>query len=204
MDETEITNSKYKAVRILGSRLHYPRTPCRPCFRRKRGVQDRRGSSPRATLCSSSQLEQSYSSGAIPNEDELRAIESVPHTNPITGVRELDAEQLNYRYEVYNHTEAARRRNRLKTRGAGIITIPTTPAPSDVPQIAKGYCMGERGFGEIVRQTISGAVFTGDLRLPEHLYCERVSRYHGLDKTILKTHTTSRMCAHVLRAWRIQ
>ena len=52
-----------------------------------------------------------------PNEDELRAIESVYRTNPITGVRELDATQMNYRYETYNHTEAARRRrNRLDAR----------------------------------------------------------------------------------------
>ena len=47
------------------------------------------------------------------NEDEQRAIESVYRTNPITGRRELDPTQLNYRYEIYNHTAAAKRRNRL-------------------------------------------------------------------------------------------
>ena len=44
------------------------------------------------------------------NEDEQRAIESLYRINPITGVKELDPEQLNYRYEIYNHTEAAKRK----------------------------------------------------------------------------------------------
>ena len=33
--------------------------------------------------------------------------------NPITGRKELDVAQLNYRYEVYDYTEASKRRNRL-------------------------------------------------------------------------------------------
>lgn len=48
-----------------------------------------------------------------PTEDEQRAIESLYRTNPITGVRELDPDQLNYRYEVYDHTAAAKRKHRL-------------------------------------------------------------------------------------------
>ena len=48
-----------------------------------------------------------------PTEDEQRAIESVYITNPITGIKMLDATQMNYRYEIFNHTEAAKRRNRL-------------------------------------------------------------------------------------------
>ena len=48
-----------------------------------------------------------------PSEDELRAIESVYMTNPITGEKMLDASQMNYRYEIYDYTQAALRKNRL-------------------------------------------------------------------------------------------
>ena len=48
-----------------------------------------------------------------PTEDEQRAIESVYITNPITGEKTLDASQMNYRYEVYDYTQAALRKNRL-------------------------------------------------------------------------------------------
>ncbi len=48
-----------------------------------------------------------------PTEDELRAIESVYVTNPITGEKMLDASQMNYRYEEYDYTQAALRKNRI-------------------------------------------------------------------------------------------
>ena len=48
-----------------------------------------------------------------PSEDEERAINSVYKINPITGEKELDAEQMNYRYEYFDYTGYARRRNRL-------------------------------------------------------------------------------------------
>lgn len=48
-----------------------------------------------------------------PNEDEQRAIESVYFTHPVTGIKMLDAKQMNFKYEVYDHTAAALRRNRL-------------------------------------------------------------------------------------------
>ena len=48
-----------------------------------------------------------------PTEDEQRAIESVYITNPITGEKMLDASQMNYRYEIYDYTQAALRKNRL-------------------------------------------------------------------------------------------
>ncbi len=47
------------------------------------------------------------------NEDELRAIESVYITHPITGDKMLDASQMNYKYEIYDYTQAALRKNRL-------------------------------------------------------------------------------------------
>jgi formylglycine-generating enzyme required for sulfatase activity len=48
-----------------------------------------------------------------PTEDEQRAIESVYVINPITGEKMLDAAQMNYRYEIYDYTQAALRKNRL-------------------------------------------------------------------------------------------
>ena len=93
-----------------------------------------------------------------PNEDELRAIESVYRTNPITGQRELDHTQLNYRYEVYNHTEAARRRNRLDPARREYNT--DRPVPTEAPVISKdtAYINDE---GVIVRETVTRAL-TGD------------------------------------------
>lgn len=48
-----------------------------------------------------------------PTEDEMRAIESVYVINPITGEKKLDASQMNYRYEEYDYTQAAMRKNNL-------------------------------------------------------------------------------------------
>lgn len=48
-----------------------------------------------------------------PNEDQARAIESVYYTHPITGERQLDVKQLNYRYEIFDYTQAALRKNQL-------------------------------------------------------------------------------------------
>ena len=102
MDETEITNSKYKQfvfwVRdsIIRERLADPAYGGNEEYKIE---EDRDGNPVKPHL---------NWSKAIPwrnaNEDEQRAIESLYRTNPITGQRELDPEQLNYRYETYNHT----------------------------------------------------------------------------------------------------
>ena len=47
-----------------------------------------------------------------PNEDEQRAFESLYVTNPVTGEKALDWRQMNYRYEIYDYTEAAKRKYR--------------------------------------------------------------------------------------------
>ena len=156
MDETEITNSQYKQfvfwVRdsIIRERLADPAFGGNEEFKIE---EDREGNPVTPHLNWNKAIP-----WRNPNEDELRAIESVYRTNPITGVRELDAEQLNYRYEVYNHTEAARRRNRLNPRRRNYNT--DYPAPSDVPQITKDTAWVNED-GEIVRQTISRGL-TGD------------------------------------------
>ena len=89
------------------------------------------------------------------NEDEQRAIESLYRTNPITGVKELDPEQLNYRYETYNHTEAARRRNRLNPERREYNT--DKPVPVELPVISKDTAF-INDDGEIVRQTVTRAL----------------------------------------------
>lgn len=156
MDETEITNSKYKQfvlwVRdsIIRERLADPAYGGNEDFKIE---EDREGNPITPHL---------NWNKAIPwrnaNEDERRAIESVYRTNPITGVRELDAAQLNYRYEIYNHTEAAKRKNRLDASRREYNT--DKPVPTTQPVISKdtAYFNDE---GEIVRETISRAL-TGD------------------------------------------
>ncbi|MCR5314059.1 MAG: SUMF1/EgtB/PvdO family nonheme iron enzyme [Bacteroidaceae bacterium] len=48
-----------------------------------------------------------------PDDDQQRAIESVYTYHPFTGEKMLDAKQLNYRYEVFDYVNAAKRKYRL-------------------------------------------------------------------------------------------
>lgn len=156
MDETEITNSKYKQfvfwVRdsIIRERLADPAYGGNEIFKIE---EDKEGNPITPHLDWSRPIPWRNA-----NEDEQRAIESVYRTNPITGQRELDPEQLNYRYEIYNHTEAAKRKHRLDPRRREYNT--DKPVPTDVPVISKdtAYINDE---GEIVRQTITRGL-TGD------------------------------------------
>lgn len=156
MDETEVTNAEYKQfvywVRdsIIRERLADPAYGGNEEFKIE---EDREGNpiTPRINW-----------SKPIPwrnaNEDEERAIRSLYRTNPITGITELDPEQLNYRYETYNYTEAARRRNRLNP--ARRVYNTDLPVPDDTPRISKdtAYITDD---GEIVRRTITRDL-TGD------------------------------------------
>ncbi len=95
MDETEVTNSKYKQfvfwVRdsIIRERLADPAYGGNEEFR----IEEDREGNPIGPFINWNK--------AIPwrnpSEDELRAIESVYRTNPITGARELAPTPLNYR-----------------------------------------------------------------------------------------------------------
>ncbi len=111
MDETEITNSKYKQfvfwVRdsIIRERLADPAYGGNELFKIE---EDKDGNPIKPYLNWNKAIP-----WRNPNEDEARAIESVYRINPITGQKELDVAQLNYRYEVYDYTEASKRRNRL-------------------------------------------------------------------------------------------
>jgi gliding motility-associated lipoprotein GldK len=76
----------------------------------------------------------------------------VYRTNPITGVKELDPTQLNYRYEVYNMTEAVKRKNRLDPKRRDYNT--DKPVDEEMPMISKdtAYVDDE---GNIRREVIS-------------------------------------------------
>ena len=111
MDETEITNSEYKQfvqwVRdsILRERLADPAYGGDETYKI---TEDRNGDPVKPHLNWKKQLPRK------PNEDEQRAFESLYKTNPVTGEKILDASQINYRYEVYDYTAAALRKNRIK------------------------------------------------------------------------------------------
>ena len=156
MDETEITNAKYKQfvfwVRdsIIRERLADPAYGGNEDFTIE---EDREGNPVTPHLNWNKAIP-----WRNPNEDEQRAIESVYRTNPITGARELDGTQLNYRYEVYNHTEAAKRRNRLDPARREYNT--DLPVPTDVPVISKDTAW-ITDDGEIMRETITRGL-TGD------------------------------------------
>ncbi len=156
MDETEITNAKYKQfvfwVRdsIIRERLADPAYGGNEDFKIE---EDREGNPVTPHLNWNKAIP-----WRNPNEDEQRAIESLYRTNPITGVRELDGTQLNYRYEVYNHTEAAKRRNRLDPARREYNT--DLPVPTDVPVISKDTAW-INDEGEIIRETVTRGL-TGD------------------------------------------
>ena len=156
MDETEVTNAKYRQfvmwVRdsIIRERLADPAYGGNDEYKID---EDREGNpiTPRLNWAKSIPWRN-------PSEDEQRAIESVYRVNPITGVHELDAEQLNYRYEVYNHTEAAKRRNRLNPERREYNT--DKPTPTDIPLISKDTAYIDDD-GKIIRETITRGL-TGD------------------------------------------
>jgi len=156
MDETEITNSKYKQfvfwVRdsIIRERLADPAYGGNEAFKIE---EDREGNPITPHLNWNKPIPWRNA-----NEDEQRAIESVYRTNPITGQRELDPTQLNYRYEIFNHTEAAKRKHRLDPRRREYNT--DKPVPTTNPIISKDTAF-INDEGEIVRQTISRRL-TGD------------------------------------------
>lgn len=150
MDETEVTNSKYRQfvmwVRdsILRTRLADPayggdesylitedqnHDPIPPRINWKKPL-------PRK-----------------PNEDQMRAYESLYITNPVTGEKLIDASQLTYRYEIYDYTTAALRRNRMNAEER-ILNTDITVNPDEIVMITKdtAYINDE---GKIVRESIN-------------------------------------------------
>ncbi len=150
MDETEVSNSKYRQfvmwVRdsILRTRLADPAYGGDETYMI---TEDKNGDPVTPHLNWKKQLPRK------PNEDELRAIESLYVTNPVTGEKLLDAAQLNYRYEIYDYTTAALRKNRLDASQRNLNTDITVD-PEEVVMISKdtAYIDDE---GHIVRETIN-------------------------------------------------
>ena len=88
-----------------------------------------------------------------PTEDEQRAIESVYITNPVTGEKMLDAAQMNYRYSIYDYTQAALRKNRLNPEERNRNTdIPTDYEAEVIISKDTAYIDDD---GIIVRETIT-------------------------------------------------
>jgi len=150
MDETEVTNSKYKQFvnwirdSIIRERLADPAYGGDETYKIE---EDKQGNPVKPHLNWNKPLPRK------PTEDQLRAIESVYVTNPVTGEKMLDAAQMNYRYEVYDYTEAALRKYRMKPEERNLNTDVTVD-PNEQVMISKdtAYIDDE---GRIVRQTIN-------------------------------------------------
>lgn len=150
MDEAEITNSKYKQflfwVRdsIIRERLADPAWGGNDAFKI---TEDLEGNPINPYLDWSLQIP-----WRNPTEDEERAIQSVYRTNPITGVTELDPVQMNFRYEVYDQTEAVKRKYRIDPKRREYNTDVTVS--TELPIISKdtAYINDD---GDIIRETIT-------------------------------------------------
>ena len=156
MDETEVSNSKYRQfvmwVRdsILRTRLADPAYGGDETYMI---TEDKNGDPIEPRLNWKKPLPRKM------DEDQQRAYESLYITNPVTGEKLLDASQMNYRYEVYDYTTAALRRNRLNRMERNLNTeiqnqIEANQLPEEVVMISKdtAYIDDE---GRIVRETIN-------------------------------------------------
>lgn len=151
MDDTEITNSEYRQflfwVRdsILRERLAAPEYGGDETFKI---TEDRYGDPVKPYL---------NWKKAIPwkraTEDEERAIFSLTEINPITGVRGMDPRQFNFRYEWFDHTEAAKRRNRLDPRER-VLNTDIQVDPNEIVMISKDTAFID-DEGEVVNMTIN-------------------------------------------------
>ena len=150
MDETEVSNAKYRQfvmwVRdsILRTRLADPAYGGDETYMI---TEDKNGDPIEPRINWKKPLPRK------PDEDQRRAIESLYVTNPVTGEKLLDASQMNYRYEIYDYTTAALRRNRLKPEERNLNTD-IIVNPEEVVMISKdtAYIDDE---GRIVREAIN-------------------------------------------------
>lgn len=148
MDETEVTNAKYKQfvmwVRdsILRTRLADPAYGGDESYLI---TEDKDGNA------IAPQINWKKPLPRHPNEEEQRAFESLYVTNPVTGEKLLDWRQMNYRYEIYDYTAAALRKNRMNPAER---QFNTDVKPADeVVMISKDTAYIDDN-GQIVQQTI--------------------------------------------------
>ncbi len=149
MDETEVTNSKYRQfvywVRdsIIRERLADPAFGGDETFKI---TEDRYGDPVKPYLDWKKPIPKR------PLEEEERAINSVTYIHPITGERGLDPSQLNFIYEWFDHTEAAKRRNRLNPQDR-VLNTDIVVDPSQVVMISKDTAYIDED-GKPVNETI--------------------------------------------------
>lgn len=151
MDQTEISNSKYKQfvywVRdsIIRERLASPSYGGNELFKIE---EDREGNPITPHLNWARPIPWKRAT-----EDEMVAINSVYYTHPITGTKMLDAKQLNYKYEIFDYLNSALRKNRLDPEERNRNTD-LRINPDEVVMISKdtAYLDDE---GNIVRATIN-------------------------------------------------
>ncbi|WP_080903171.1 SUMF1/EgtB/PvdO family nonheme iron enzyme [Parabacteroides sp. Marseille-P3160] len=151
MDETEVTNAKYRQfvywVRdsIIRERLA---DPAYGGMEEYKITEDRYGDPVTPHLDWSRPIPWKRAT-----EEEQRAIESVYYTNPVTGEKELDPKQMVYRYEWYDYTAAALRRNQLDPADR-VRNTDQSVDPNEVVYISKdtAYINEE---GRIVNETIT-------------------------------------------------
>lgn len=151
MDETEVTVGEYKQfinwVRdsLIRERLADPAYGGNELYKIE---EDREGNPVKPYLNWSKPIPWKRAT-----EDEQMAINSLYKTHPIDGTVMLDGSQLNYYYEIYDYTEAAKRRNRLnpaeRTRNTDVQI-----SPDEVVMITKDTAYIDED-GRIVNQTIT-------------------------------------------------
>lgn len=153
MDETEITNAEYRQfvywVRdsIIRERLYDPAFGGNDLFKIE---EDKEGNPIEPPILD---WKRAIPTEKRANEDELLAIHSVNWTNPITKEVNLDGSQMVYRYEIFDHTGYALRRNRLNPEERNKNTDIKID-PNEVVMISKdtAYFNDE---GKIISETIT-------------------------------------------------
>lgn len=151
MDDTEVTVAEYKQfvnwVRdsIIRERLADPAYGGNELYKIE---EDREGNPIKPYLNWSKPIPWKRAT-----EDEQMAIESVYKHHPIDGTLMLDAGQMNYYYEIYDYTEAAKRHNRLNP-AERVKNTDIQVNPEEVIMITKdtAYIDDE---GRIVNRTIT-------------------------------------------------
>lgn len=150
MDETEITNSQYRQFvkyvcdSIIRERLADPAYGGDETYKIE---EDKNGDPVTPHLNWKKPIPRK------PNEDEQRAIESIYKTNPVTGEKLIDADQMIYRYEIYDYTEAAKRKYRTNPDERNLNTD-VKGNPDEVIYISKDTAYIDDN-GKIVREAIT-------------------------------------------------
>ena len=150
MDETEVTNSKYKQfvfwVRdsIIRERLADPAYGGNELYKIE---EDREGNPVKPHLNWNKPIPWKKAT-----EDEQLAIESVNRIHPVEGYKMLDADQMNYFYEFFDQTQAALRKNRLDAAQRNLNTDVRLD-PDEVVLISKDTAYVDED-GRIVSETI--------------------------------------------------